>query len=91
MTILESRAASDSLIPRRSDKFSFGLWTIGWQGNDPFGVATRPALDVTEAVERLDTISPELDDVTRVIVAHVLNPARTNFCLKCIHNYIRLV
>ncbi len=53
MTILESRAASDSLIPRRSDKFSFGLWTIGWQGNDPFGVATRPALDVTEAVERL--------------------------------------
>ena len=53
MTVLEPRAASDSLIPRRSDKFSFGLWTIGWQGNDPFGVATRPALDVTEAVERL--------------------------------------
>ena len=53
MTVLESRAASDSLIPRRSDKFSFGLWTIGWQGNDPFGLATRPALDVTEAVERL--------------------------------------
>ena len=53
MTVLEPRAASDSLIPRRSDKFSFGLWTIGWQGNDPFGLATRPALDVTEAVERL--------------------------------------
>lgn len=41
------------LCPRRSDKFSFGLWTIGWQAVDPFGVATRPPLDAVEAVERL--------------------------------------
>ena len=29
----------------RDDKFSFGLWTVGWPANDPFGAATRPALE----------------------------------------------
>ncbi|TXS21984.1 xylose isomerase, partial [Streptomyces sp. ms191] len=33
--------------------FTFGLWTVGWQGRDPFGDATRPALDPVESVERL--------------------------------------
>ncbi|MBU8811952.1 xylose isomerase [Mycolicibacterium goodii] len=54
MTVLESNvSASEPLTPKREDKFSFGLWTIGWSGSDPFGVATRPALDVVEAVENL--------------------------------------
>ena len=54
MSILESTAAATGdLAPKRSDKFSFGLWTVGWVASDPFGVATRPALDVVEAVERL--------------------------------------
>jgi xylose isomerase len=58
MSVLESSipAASpgdEALAPKPSDKFSFGLWTVGWVANDPFGVATRPALDVVEAVERL--------------------------------------
>ena len=54
MSILESRIpAAGDLAPKPADKFSFGLWTIGWVANDPFGVATRPALDVVEAVERL--------------------------------------
>ena len=54
MTVLESSVpTSESLMPSPSDKFSFGLWTIGWPGVDPFGVATRPAVDVVEAVERL--------------------------------------
>ncbi len=39
--------------PTRSDKFSFGLWTVGWPARDPFGDATRPALDPVEAVHRL--------------------------------------
>ncbi|XTP34000.1 xylose isomerase [Mycobacterium sp. TJFP1] len=54
MTVLESsRPVPDALSPRREDKFSFGLWTVGWPGVDPFGVATRPALDAIEAVDRL--------------------------------------
>lgn len=39
--------------PVAEDRFSFGLWTVGWQARDPFGDATRPALDVVEAVHRL--------------------------------------
>ncbi|WP_419993340.1 xylose isomerase [Streptomyces boninensis] len=39
--------------PVPEDKFTFGLWTVGWQGRDPFGEATRPALDPVEAVQRL--------------------------------------
>jgi xylose isomerase len=39
--------------PRPEDKFSFGLWTVGWQARDPFGDATRPAIDPVESVHRL--------------------------------------
>jgi xylose isomerase len=39
--------------PPPADKFTFGLWTVGWQGRDPFGDATRPALDPVETVHRL--------------------------------------
>src|SRR5690242_6635438 len=54
MSILESAIPeAGDLTPKPADKFSFGLWTIGWVANDPFGVATRPALDAAEAVQRL--------------------------------------
>ncbi|SDF27756.1 xylose isomerase [Pseudonocardia oroxyli] len=39
--------------PTPADRFSFGLWTVGWEARDPFGEATRPPLDVVEAVHRL--------------------------------------
>lgn len=42
-----------SFTPTPDDKFTFGLWTVGWQGRDPFGDATRPALDPVESVTRL--------------------------------------
>jgi xylose isomerase len=42
-----------SVQPTREDKFSFGLWTVGWQARDPFGDATRPPLDPVEAVHKL--------------------------------------
>jgi xylose isomerase len=40
-------------IPSREDKFSFGLWTVGWQARDLFGEATRPVLAGVEAVHKL--------------------------------------
>jgi xylose isomerase len=39
--------------PTPDDRFTFGLWTVGWQGRDPFGDATRRALDPVETVQRL--------------------------------------
>ena len=34
-------------------KFSFGLWTVGWQGTDPFGGNTRPAFEPWEYADKL--------------------------------------
>ena len=42
-----------AITPTREDKFSFGLWTIGYNGADPFGGPTRPPLDVVDGVENL--------------------------------------
>ncbi len=39
--------------PTRDDKFSFGLWTIGWTARDTFGDASRAPLDPVEAVHQL--------------------------------------
>jgi xylose isomerase len=39
--------------PTPQDKFSFGLWTVGWPARDMFGEASRPPLDPVEAVHRL--------------------------------------
>jgi xylose isomerase len=42
-----------SYTPSKDDKFSFGLWTVGWQGVDVFGTAVRDPLDPVLAVEKL--------------------------------------
>src|SRR5213079_1602119 len=45
-----------ALIPTPSDKFSFGLWTVGNRGRDPFGDFVRPALDPIYSVKRLSQV-----------------------------------
>ncbi|MBU6279386.1 MAG: xylose isomerase [Actinomycetales bacterium] len=47
---------SDGLTPRPEHKFSFGLWTIGHPGRDPFGDATRPPIDPVDFVRGLAKI-----------------------------------
>ena len=42
-----------ALTPTPTDKFTFGLWTVGWQARDPFGDATREALDPVRTVNEL--------------------------------------
>ncbi|GAA2208617.1 xylose isomerase [Nonomuraea monospora] len=39
--------------PTPDDRFTFGLWTVGWQARDPFGDAARAPLDPVESVHRL--------------------------------------
>ncbi|HEU4657533.1 MAG TPA: xylose isomerase [Capillimicrobium sp.] len=41
------------LTPRPEHRFTFGLWTVGNPGRDPFGGPTRDPLDPVEAVHRL--------------------------------------
>jgi xylose isomerase len=42
-----------TFIPTPADKFTFGLWTVGNPGRDPFGEPTRARLDPVEIVHRL--------------------------------------
>ena len=43
----------DALTPRPEHRFSFGLWTVGNPGRDPFGGPTRAPLDPVDSVHRL--------------------------------------
>jgi xylose isomerase len=43
----------DAFAPTREDRFTFGLWTVGNVGRDPFGEAVRPRLAPTRAVAKL--------------------------------------
>jgi xylose isomerase len=45
-----------TFTPTKADRFSFGLWTIGWQAKDQFGDATRAPLDPIEAVHKLNEL-----------------------------------
>ena len=44
---------ADPYAATPDDRFSFGLWTVGHRGSDPFGVATRPPIEPQEIVARL--------------------------------------
>jgi xylose isomerase len=40
-------------VPAPADRFSFGIWTVGWQGVDVFGPAVRPPMAADRAVRKL--------------------------------------
>lgn len=44
---------TDIYQPKPEDRFTFGLWTVGNRGRDPFGEAVRPALSPVRIVEKL--------------------------------------
>jgi xylose isomerase len=46
----------NELQPKPEHKFTFGLWTVGNRGRDPFGDATRPSLSPITIVERLSKL-----------------------------------
>ena len=48
--------AEDRYTPRPEHKFSFGLWTVGNRGRDPFGDAVRPPLPPNDAARMLGEV-----------------------------------
>ncbi|HYX29412.1 MAG TPA: xylose isomerase [Pyrinomonadaceae bacterium] len=46
----------DTYKPRPEHKFTFGLWTVGNRGRDPFGDATRPSLAPIKIVKELSRL-----------------------------------
>jgi xylose isomerase len=47
---------TDEFEPHPDDHFTFGLWTVGNRGRDPFGNETRPPLDPVDSVHRLSEL-----------------------------------
>jgi len=43
----------DPFAVTAADRFSFGLWTVGHRGGDPFGLPTRPPIEPEEITARL--------------------------------------
>jgi len=52
-TVTGPADAGSALAPKPRHKFTFGLWTVGNRGGDPFGGPTRAALDPIDSVRRL--------------------------------------
>src|SRR5258705_5529926 len=48
--------SDDKYTPKPEHKFSFGLWTVGNRGRDPFGDAVRPTLPPIEAARLLSEV-----------------------------------
>jgi xylose isomerase len=46
-------ASPDAYTPRPEHHFTWGLWTVGNPGRDPFGDAVRPAISAPEIVRQL--------------------------------------
>src|ERR1700734_2538615 len=46
----------DQFTPTKADRFTFGLWTVGNRGRDPFGDAVRPAIAPTHIVKKLSEL-----------------------------------
>lgn len=47
---------TNSYQPKSEDKFTFGLWTVGNRGRDPFGDATRATISPVNIVKRLSEL-----------------------------------
>jgi xylose isomerase len=45
-----------NFVPTPEDKFTFGLWTVGNRGADPFGYAVRPGKTADELVHLLGEV-----------------------------------
>src|SRR6266702_4626475 len=48
--------SSDEYTPKKEDKFTFGLWTVGNRGRDPFGDFVRPDLPPVRSVQKLSEL-----------------------------------
>ena len=47
---------SDQFTPRKEDKFTFGLWTVGNPGRDPFGEPVRAPIPPERIVAKLSEL-----------------------------------
>src|SRR5947199_8874594 len=50
------RRGKDAFQPRPEDHFTFGLWTVGNPGRDPFGLPVREVMSPVKIVHELSKL-----------------------------------
>ena len=55
-TTAPKKYPQDRFSPKPEDRFTFGLWTVGNRGRDPFGDAVRPPIPPVKIVQRLSEL-----------------------------------
>jgi xylose isomerase len=53
MSVETATGTAEQAGPRKVHRFTFGLWTVGNPGRDPFGEPTREPLDPVASVHKL--------------------------------------
>jgi xylose isomerase len=56
MSKAQSRYPNDGFTPRPEDHFTFGLWTVGNTGRDPFGLPVREVMSPVKIVHELSKL-----------------------------------
>jgi xylose isomerase len=59
----------DEFTPTKADRFTFGLWTVGNRGRDPFGMEVRDPIPPARIVQKLSTLG-----------AYGVNSTTTTWC-----------
>ena len=57
---------ADQFTPQKTDKFTFGLWTVGNVGRDPFGEPVRAPLSPVTIVRKLAELGYDTADFSSV-------------------------
>ena len=87
---------NDKFAPRPADKFTFGLWTVGNRGADPFGAQVREKLQPTEIVKMLAEVGAygvnfhDNDLVPIDATANEQNKIVSDFKKACADNNIKV-
>ena len=72
----------DPYAPKKSDKFTFGLWTVGNPGRDPFGDPVREPMAPTYIVKMLSQLGATASTCTTTTWCRS-EPARPSATASC--------
>src|SRR3979411_1286498 len=61
----------DAYAPKKSDKFTFGLWTVGNPGRDPFGGPTREPIAPPAIADLLGEAGADGGNFTANYLIHI--------------------
>ena len=68
---MHATVSPDVYTPRPEDHFTFGLWTVGNPGRDPFGLAVREVMSPVKIVHELAKLGAKYPQLGPVLAKSV--------------------